>query len=46
MTRAHCAQKFSAKSRFTSLLGAMVLTAFGCSESPSSYDLTSMMNHA
>lgn len=46
MTRAHCAQKFSAKSRFTSLLGAMVLTAFGCSESPSSYDLTSMMNQA
>ena len=46
MTRAHGAQTFSAKSRFTSLLGATVLTAFGCSESPSSYDLTSMMNQA
>ena len=46
MTRTHCAQKFSAKPCFISLLGLMVLTAFGCSESPSSYDLTSMMNQA
>ena len=46
MTRSQWAQRFSAKLRFTPLLGLMVLTAFGCSESPSSYDLTSMMNQA
>lgn len=46
MTRAYRHQKFSAKVRFASLLSVMVLTAFGCSESPSSYDLTSMFNQA
>lgn len=40
------AQKFSAKLRLTSLLGLMVLTVFGCSELPSSYDLTSMFSQA
>ena len=46
MTRAHRPQEFSAKLRFAPLLAVMVLIAFGCSESPSSYDLTSMFNQA
>ena len=46
MTRSQCAQKFSAKLRFTSLLAVMVLIAFGCTESPSGYDLASMINQA
>jgi len=46
MTCDHRAQKYSAKVRFTSLLAVMVLIAFGCTESPSGYDLTSMFNQA
>ena len=46
MTRAYRHQKFSAKLHFASLLAVMVLIALGCSESPSSYDLASMMNQA
>ena len=46
MTRSQCAQNFSAKLRFTSLLVLTVLIAFGCAESPSSYDLASMFNQA
>jgi hypothetical protein len=46
MTKAHWAKELSAKLRVISVLSAMVLTVYGCSRSPSSYDLASMFDQA
>ncbi len=46
MTQAHWTRDVSAKLRVISFLSAMVLTVYGCSRSPSSYDLASMFDQA
>jgi len=46
MTHADWAKELGANLRVISLLSAMVLTVYGCSRSPSSYDLASMFDQA